>query len=173
MPDRTPGLRERLAEALNEWTLNAAGASRTSPPVHPRTLENLYANSLARADAVLPVVEAETAALRQRAEKAERQRDEADRRHLGLVQGLQIELRAAVKALGEAERERDAAKADAEHLDELLITERAITRQHQLRGDHAVAAVGRVREAIRDLTWEHAMVPVRHIRAALARPEGT
>lgn len=55
--DRTPGLRDQIAEALTEWTLNAAGASRTSPPVHPRTLENLRANSLARADAVMHVIE--------------------------------------------------------------------------------------------------------------------
>ena len=60
MTDRTPtgDLRDQIAEALYQWTLNAAGASSTSPPLHPRILENLRVNSLARADAVMPLVQA-------------------------------------------------------------------------------------------------------------------
>ena len=69
-PDRTPtaDLRERLAEALTREHYRRA---------RERIEASLEEHCAAFADAVLSVVEAETAALRQRAEEAERERDEA------------------------------------------------------------------------------------------------
>lgn len=50
-------LRDRIAEALYQWTLAAAGGRRLIPPDETALREN----SLARADAVLAVVEPEIA----------------------------------------------------------------------------------------------------------------
>ncbi|TYK45185.1 hypothetical protein [Actinomadura decatromicini] len=95
-------LRDRLAEALNKWTLNAAGTARTSPPVHPRTLENLHANSLARADAVLPVVEAEIADLRR-----------ALATQIGLYKSAEEDVDKAEAALAEQTQRAEQAEAEA------------------------------------------------------------
>ena len=52
--------------------------------------------------------------------------------------------------------------------------DRAENAEERLRkAEQAEAAVERVREAIRDLAWEHATVPVHRIRAALEPPKET
>lgn len=115
MPDRTPtgDLRERLAEALAPLWPTQLG----------RNVEYHRAQVLAAADAVLPVVEAETA--------------RAEQRYKGLAEGLQIELRAAIKAQGEAERQRDEALREAKH-------EKAA---HRMASQHAYDADAREAEA--------------------------
>ena len=71
--DRPPPLRDQIAEALYRHTMHHAAGGPARLLTRDETV--LWENSLARADAVLPVVEAETAALRQRAEEAD---DRAD-----------------------------------------------------------------------------------------------
>lgn len=173
-PDRTPtgDLRDRIAEALL--------AGRCCTGHIPRL-----------ADAVLPVVEAETAALRERAEKLQCQvngyRGMKDRylrgrnaAHDELIEAENlIELlcndreagqRVAKAALteqrqraDEAERQRDEALA-AHH--ELL----AETDEQRLRAVKAEAAVQRVRDLAASL---HDGVLVRRFLTALDQPEET
>lgn len=87
-PDRTPtgDLHERLAEALYRWTTEQAAGGPARLLTRDETV--LWENSLARADAVMHVIEPEILAVQvdatQRADElagrlqeAERQRDEA------------------------------------------------------------------------------------------------
>lgn len=95
-------LRDRIAEALYQWTLKAAAARVLFPP-HEDALRE---NSLARADAVLGVVQPEIDRIRKAA------------------QG--IASRSTQEAIEQRKRAEDAER-DADRLDERLITERAIT----------------------------------------------
>ena len=58
-------LRDQIAEAIYQWTLDQATSGGTRPPhLDPHVKENLRLNSLARADAVMPVVAAALTAAR-------------------------------------------------------------------------------------------------------------
>lgn len=116
--DRPPSLRERLADALHCPTCGVEpGAHCLRARVDNR---QPHMTRVREADAVLPVVEAETAALRQRIEEVEEQRDQA------------------LAWQDTAERERDQARSHAAYLDEEIITpERALHEQTIQRAEQA------------------------------------
>lgn len=136
--DRTP-LREQLRDALEgatRWAMTNADAT-THRPMSMLTL----------ADAVLPVVEAETAALRERAEEAERKLAELER-----ALNWQTSCLACSRVL-------DSSYAET------------------VRAEKAEAAVERARELARHPRTSHGRVndyvPAADLRAALDRPEQT
>lgn len=75
-------LRDRIAEALYQWTLAAAGGRRLIPPDEAALREN----SRARADAVMKVVGPEIAHLRTEAARSARQSVLLMRRELDALQ---------------------------------------------------------------------------------------
>jgi len=134
MPEPTSDLRERLAEALQRHTV-ATALPTPFPPDLPETpwLENARRVNEARADAVLSVVEAETAALRQRAEEAERERDDYRQRFANqmtaatelttTLREAERKLQQALEAIADERRGRLAAEAAVRRVREMAENE--------------------------------------------------
>jgi hypothetical protein len=183
-------LRDQIAEALYRHTMDAAAGGPARLLTRDETV--LWENSLARADAVLHVVEAETETLRVDVEELRQQRDYLSGELVKLTErlrGLPVEQRQRAE---EAERQRDTAHRMMERFPDVHMRFGVVgvvepedaacadwcyacrLNRAERQRDEALAAVQRVRDLAHDMrNITGARAWAERLDAALDQPEET